>query len=59
LPTVQRNSLRYKRDLKAEFTEVFVHGVLHLLGFDHVKVSLKERQRMRAVQNKIMKLISA
>jgi probable rRNA maturation factor len=58
LPTVQRNSLRYKRDFKAEFTEVFVHGVLHLLGFDHVNVSLKERHRMRALQNKIMKLIS-
>ena len=58
LPTVFRNASRYKRDLKTEFTEVFIHGVLHLLGFDHVKVSLKERQRMREVQKKIMKLVS-
>jgi probable rRNA maturation factor len=58
LPAVLRNASRYKRDLKTEFTEVFIHGVLHLLGFDHVKVSLKERQRMRVVQKKIMKLVS-
>jgi probable rRNA maturation factor len=59
LPTVLRNADRYKRDLKTEFTEVFIHGVLHLLGFDHVKVSLKERQKMRAVQKKLIKLVSA
>lgn len=57
LPTVLRNAKRYKKDFKTELTEVFVHGVLHLLGFDHVKVTLKERQRMRAVQKKIMKIV--
>jgi probable rRNA maturation factor len=58
LPTVLRNAKRYKKDFKTELTEVFVHGVLHLLGFDHVKVTLKERQRMRVVQKKIMKIVS-
>ena len=57
LPTVLRNAERYQKDFKTELTEVFVHGVLHLLGFDHVKVTLKERQRMRAVQKKIMKIV--
>ncbi len=57
LPAVLRNAGRYKRDFKTEFTEVFIHGVLHLLGFDHVKVSPKKRQRMRAVQKNIRKLV--
>lgn len=57
LPTVLRNAKRYKKDFKTELNEVFVHGVLHLLGFDHVKVALKERQLMRAVQKKIMKIV--
>lgn len=53
LATVKRNSLRYERTFKAELTEVFIHGVLHLLSFDHVKVSLKKKHRMRKIQSEI------
>lgn len=53
VPSVQRNAKRYKRTYQRELYEVCVHGVLHLFGFDHVKVSSKKKQRMRKVQKEI------
>ncbi|MFA5361483.1 MAG: rRNA maturation RNase YbeY [archaeon] len=32
---VKENSEKYKTDFEKELIKVFVHGVLHLLGYDH------------------------
>jgi len=53
LPAVERNSKRYKRKFKDELAEVYVHGILHLLTFDHVKVSRSRKERMRKMQKQL------
>ena len=55
LPSVERNAKRYKRTLEKELLEVFIHGVLHLFGFDHVRVSEKKKTRMRKTQKTLLK----
>lgn len=32
---IERESLRYKKTFKDHFIHLLVHGILHLLGFDH------------------------
>jgi len=55
LETVQRAAKRHRRAVDDELVEVFVHGVLHLLGFDHVKVKKADAQEMRNVQRILFK----
>lgn len=53
LETVERASMRMKRPLADELVEVFVHGILHLLGFDHVVgkgVTKKDASEMKSLQ---------
>ena len=44
-----------KKDFIAEFDKVWVHGFLHLLGYDHVKKS--DYLKMIKVENKILSII--
>lgn len=50
---------RQSSDLKLELIKLFNHGILHLLGFDHEKVSQKERQKMKRWERKLLKLLSS
>ncbi len=34
---VKENSEKYKEQFRQEMAKVFVHGILHLLGYDHEK----------------------
>jgi len=36
-PQIQRQSVENKIDLEKEFYLMIIHGVLHLLGYDHIK----------------------
>jgi probable rRNA maturation factor len=38
LDTAKEQAKEYKHSLDQEIVELFIHGVLHLLGFDHEKV---------------------
>lgn len=40
-----------------ELVRLMVHGVLHLLGYDHEKVSAKEAQRMRRRERILRKIV--
>ena len=37
LPTAERNAKRFKVSLQEEIIRLWIHGLLHLLGFDHVR----------------------
>ena len=50
---VEKHSVTYGTVFKVEMSFVIVHGVLHLLGFDHVKKT--EREKMRKMEDKVMK----
>jgi probable rRNA maturation factor len=42
----RRNAKEYKVTLKQEMARLFVHGVLHLLGFDHGKKMFAKQERI-------------
>lgn len=42
---------------KDEFKRLLVHGLLHLLGYDHENVSRKEAQKMFSKQSRLLKII--
>jgi len=48
-----------KHDIKHELMILIIHGLLHLLGYDHEQ-SLEEKQRMRTKEREILrKLLSS
>jgi probable rRNA maturation factor len=46
---VRENSKKFKTSFKKELAKVFIHGILHLLGYDHEK-SLKKAEKMEKKQ---------
>lgn len=56
LPQAKRQAKLLKTGLKSELTRLFVHGIVHLKGFDHEK-SAKDAERMFAVEKKILNKI--
>lgn len=47
-----RQSEEYKHSLKREMTFLFTHGLLHLLGYDHMNV--EDEKEMFKLQDEIM-----
>ena len=52
LDTADRNSRRYGITRREEIKKLIVHGILHLLGYDHKKK--KERDEMRGKEKEIL-----
>ena len=52
---VKENAKKYGVSAKSETLKVFVHGILHLCGYDHEK-SEKEAEIMSKKQEKYLKL---
>lgn len=52
---VRRQAKEYKVSGKEEFSRMLVHGVLHLLGFDHQKAS--EAKKMFKLQEDIISVV--
>lgn len=48
----KEQSIEYEHSLKRELCFLTVHGLLHLLGYDHIKE--KDRKRMREVEEEIL-----
>lgn len=46
---VKRNAKRFKLTFKKELSRALIHGILHLLGYDHEK-SKKEAKKMEKKQ---------
>lgn len=55
LPVIKKQSNRFRVSLKEEFIRMLVHGLLHLQGFDHQKVS--QADIMFALQEKIVEKV--
>lgn len=50
---VKENAVKYKVSVESEILKVFVHGILHLCGYDHEK-SAKEAEIMEAKERKYL-----
>ena len=50
---VAENAKKYSNTFKAEMMKVFVHGILHLLGYDHEK-SKRQAEEMEKKQKKYL-----
>ena len=49
---VKSQAKEYEHSIKREFCFLFVHGMLHLFGYDHM--NLKDEKKMFALQDKII-----
>lgn len=49
---VKSQAKDYKHSIKREFCFLFVHGLLHLLGYDHM--NKKDEKKMFSIQKKII-----
>ena len=58
LREVKKNAKRYKSDFETELSRVLIHGLLHLLGYDHEK-SEKEAEKMEEKQNHYLSLLTS
>ena len=48
----KRQAVKYNHSYRREFCFLFLHGVLHCLGYDHIEES--DREVMEDLQNKIL-----
>lgn len=55
LPTAARQAAEYNHSLERELAFLTVHGMLHLLGYDHLKEA--DRQEMRGEEEHILGLL--
>lgn len=49
---IEKEAAKQGIDLNAHWAHIVIHGVLHLLGYDHIKE--KEAEEMEAVEQKIL-----
>ncbi len=54
---IYEESKKYKKIFENRLKHMIIHGLLHLIGFDHVNKN--EGNKMESVEKKIMKSISA
>ncbi|MCD6550271.1 rRNA maturation RNase YbeY [bacterium] len=56
LKEVKKNSRRYQISFETELARVIIHGVLHLLGYDHEK-SEEEKEKMQKKEEYYLSLL--
>ncbi|HME70724.1 MAG TPA: rRNA maturation RNase YbeY [Myxococcota bacterium] len=56
IETAARQARAQGRDLNEEVTRLLIHGVLHLLGHDHVRPA--EARRMRAEERRVARALA-
>jgi probable rRNA maturation factor len=53
LPTAIKQSIAYDVNLYQELLRLMIHGLLHLLGYDHENVSKQEARKMQLEEERI------
>lgn len=53
VPFAKREAKKFKWTLKYEISRLALHGFLHLVGYDHMKVS--DARKMEKLESKILK----
>ena len=53
--TAKRMAIEYNISLDREIAFLFIHGILHLLGYDH-ETSVEDEEEMFALQTKLLDL---
>ena len=51
--TAKRMAIEYSISLDREIAFLFIHGILHLLGYDH-ETSVEDEEEMFTLQNKLL-----
>jgi len=59
LPTAKRQAKEYGVSFQAEFFRLLVHGTLHLLGFEHERVSKAKAEKMRRTEERLFRSLFA
>ena len=54
VPQMIRQASRYKTSVKVELKRLLAHGILHILGYDHIKAG--ERKIMRAQEKELLQM---
>ena len=54
---IEQEAKKYKKIFENRLKHMIIHGLLHLIGFDHIKK--EEENKMESIEKKIMKSISA
>jgi rRNA maturation RNase YbeY len=57
LETAARQARSRRRPLAAEVRVLLVHGILHVLGYDHER-GPAEARRMRALEHRLLRLLA-
>ena len=53
IPTTRRQAKEYGVSFDAELKRLVIHGILHLMGYDHEKVPAREANRMRRLEQRV------
>ncbi len=55
---VKKNAQKYKVSFRSEMIKIFIHGLLHLCGYDHEK-SIKEAEKMNKKQEEYLDKVNS
>ena len=58
MDTAARQAREYGVHLHEELERLLIHGLLHLLGYDHENVSKAEAARMRSKEQQLMRMLA-
>lgn len=58
IPTAKRQARQRKTSTLDEVTELLIHGVLHLLGYDHERTGRTTAAKMRKKQRELLTMIT-
>lgn len=54
---ISKNVSLYKEAYPTELTRIIIHGILHLLGYDHIKPFGEEQNKMFELQEELLKKV--
>jgi rRNA maturation RNase YbeY len=56
---VKKNAKRIKSSFEKELAQVLIHGILHLLGYDHEKSEIKAKEMERKQNYYLLKVLKS